>query len=710
VLTAPGITPTVVMAGAVEGRVEGNRVTLEQSGDAEIACRGGGLRERFATVTVRPAGAVALRIALIPRQTRYDVGQLIIFDGLVTDRFGNLVPDVPVTWTTPSVASVDPGGPNRLRFPVEGSFAVQARATGEGGVQLNAERRFVVDDQGPTVRCTSPASPAMLDVLPGQPINIQGTVSDPFGVRNLLVRLDGTSNYFEVPVDSNGRWTATIPAARFGLNYLDIAGYDSWGNPSLDVCTYLVAARWHPESVPMPSVLGFHLNQSAIDDGAPVSPITSVNDILQRLITGPTLAMQVGAALAQSNPVFNNSSGRVDVTGVELRGPNSSSVNLVQGGLRLGVVAQNVVVLVRANVAGIILPGTMTLARIAVDATFDVALQQGRPRAVVRPGATSVSVSTPVIVLAGLPPSFNSLVNGAISGSIPPLVSAALQNLLVAQMGSALDGVLSSLDVRTIGGSLPVGAFDGGSGVSLQFLSSLEQFDATASRLRMALATTVTGPSRRTTPSRGIALPTTEVLTPTLTTPATLTLEVSLFNQVLHAMWRAGMFDTDVADVEVFGYRGTLRTRVELPPVAHLDGSGNLLVDLGAVDHSLLMFDPPIVARFGVRLRARPSIVGSAIQFGMFELAEFHFVLLDLSTGTVWNDAIQGYIRPYIQSLTGEALGRALPAVPVPSFIVPSELSEFGIPRGTELGVTRATLATQGQSLVIRGGFGQVTR
>jgi hypothetical protein len=185
---------------------------------------------------------------------------------------------------------------------------------------------------------------------------------------------------------------------------------------------------------------------------------------------------------------------------------------------------------------------------------------------------------------------------------------------------------------------------------------------------------------------------------------------VSLFNQVLHAMWRAGMFDTDVADVEVFGYRGTLRTRVELPPVAHLDGSGNLLVDLGAVDHSLLMFDPPIVARFGVRLRARPSIVGSAIQFGMFELAEFHFVLLDLSTGTVWNDAIQGYIRPYIQSLTGEALGRALPAVPVPSFIVPSELSEFGIPRGTELGVTRATLATQGQSLVIRGGFGQVTR
>jgi hypothetical protein len=722
VLMAPGIPPMVVMSGAVAGRVEGNRVTLEQSGAAEIACRGGGLRERVATVMVRPAGAVALRIELVPRQTRYDVGQLIIFDGLVTDRFGNLVPDVPVTWTTPPEAMVDAGSPNRLRFPSQGRYVVRARATGEGGVPLTAESQFVVDNLGPSIRCTSPASPAMLDVLPGQPITIQGTVSDPFGVRNVLVRLDGTSNYFDVPVDSNGRWTATIPAARFGLNYLEVAGYDGWGNPSLDVCTYLVASRWQPESVPMPSALGFHLTQAAVDDGAPSSPITSVNDILQRLITGPTLATQVGAALAQSNPVYNNScavpipllntcvSGRIDVTGLELRGPNTSTVTLVQGGLRLGVVAQNVVVRVNANIGGTVYPGTMTFARISVESTFDVALVAGRARATPRPGATTVSVSTPVISLSGLPSYANDLVNGLVASSIPPLVSAALRDLLVAQMGSALDGVLSSLDVRAFGGSLAVGAFDGGAGVNLQFASALERFEATASRLSMVLSTTVSGPARRTTPSRGIALPAVNGVISTLTTPATLTLEVSLFNQVLHAMWRAGMFDTDVANVDFIGSRGTLRTRVELPPVAHLDGAGNLLVDLGAVDHTLLMLDPPIVARFGVRLRARPTIAGSSIQFGTFELAEFHFVLLNLPTGTGWNDTIQGYIRPYIQSLTGEALGRALPAVPVPSFIVPSGLSEFGIPPGTELGVHSATLTVEGQQLVIRGGFGQTTR
>lgn len=294
------------------------------------------------------------------------------------------------------------------------------------------------------------------------------------------------------------------------------------------------------------------------------------------------------------------------------------------------------------------------------------------------------------------------------TGPVPRTSEGACRTALRCARGSALDGVLSSLDVRAFGGSLAVGAFDGGAGVNLQFASALERFEATASRLSMVLSTTVSGPARRTTPSRGIALPAVNGVIPTLTTPATLTLEVTLFNQVLHSMWRAGMFDTDVANVDFIGSRGTLRTRVELPPVAHLDGAGNLLVDLGAVDHTLL--DPPIVARFGVRLRARPTIAGSSIQFGTFELAEFHFVLLNLPTGTGWNDTIQGYIRPYIQSLTGEALGRALPAVPVPSFIVPSGLSEFGIPPGTELGVHSATLTVEGQQLVIRGGFGQTTR
>jgi hypothetical protein len=352
----------------------------------------------------------------------------------------------------------------------------------------------------------------------------------------------------------------------------------------------------------------------------------------------------------------------------------------------------------------------MTFSRIAVESTFDVSLVSGRPRATLRPGATTVVVSTPVIALSGLPSYANDLVNSLVASSIPPLVSTALRDLLVSQLGSALDGVLASLDVRAFGGSLAVGAFDGGPGVEFQFRSSLERFEASAARLSMVLATAVSGPARRNTPSRGVAMPAVTGLMPTLTTPATLTLEVSLFNQVLHAMWRAGMFDSDVADVELLGFRGILRTRVELPPVAQLDGAGNLLVDFGAVEHTLLMLDPPIVARFGVRLRARPAIAGTAIQFGVFELDEFHFALLNVPTATEVNDRMQMYIRPYFQSLTGEALGRALPTLPVPSFIVPSELSGFGIPPGTELGVSGATLAIEGQQLVVRGRFGQVTR
>jgi hypothetical protein len=51
------------------------------------------------------------------------------------------------------------------------------------------------------------------------------------------------------------------------------------------------------------------------------------------------------------------------------------------------------------------------------------------------------------------------------------------------------------------------------------------------------------------------------------------------------------------------------------------------------------------------------------------------------------------------------AIDGALPAIPIPSFTLPSSLGTYGLPVGAVLGITTPTLSTEPPHFVLRGGF-----
>ena len=59
-----------------------------------------------------------------------------------------------------------------------------------------------------------------------------------------------------------------------------------------------------------------------------------------------------------------------------------------------------------------------------------------------------------------------------------------------------------------------------------------------------------------------------------------------------------------------------------------------------------------------------------------------------------------------IQRLVDSALNDALPALPIPSFELPSSVADCGLPAGSELGIRDPVLAREPQHFVLRGGFG----
>ena len=713
----PPEAATVSLLPARGTRVNGNRVQFERTGIVEARCVLLGLTALPGMVRVNPAGAVALRIDRAPGDRLYENGALILFEGVALDRFGNQVPGVPVTWTVPPQAVMDNGRPTHLRFTIEGDYVVRARATGEGGRPLDAEVRFRVDSIGPRLRCVSPASPSMLDMRPGTTITVSGTAADPFGIESVRVRSQGASDYIDVPVDSAGRWSATIPAARFGMNYLSVGSSDRNGISSVELCSYLVAERWYPERTPLRGSIGFSMTQAAVDDGAPATPITSVNDLLQTVIAGPALSAQINAALTQANPVLNNPcavsffglciSARIDVVSVQLNGPNQSSVTLVDGGIRLGVIARNIVVPIRVESTLGNFTGRMQLSQMAVNATFDVRVVSGRIRATLRPGTASVNVPTPSITLDGLPSEINALVNGAVASTLPPLLGSSLQTLVVSQMGTVLDGIFSSFDVRALSSTFSIGA-NGANTRSINLLNTIDAVEITSQRLRLVLASLASGPTERTTPSLGIPLASLSDTEPAQTSPVAVTLNIGLFNQIFHAMWRTGALDTNTPTT-LLGSPGELRIRFELPPVAHRSSTGDLVVDLGGVELITTTLDPPVTVRFGVRLRSRPTVEGTAIRFGAFEIVELYSAPIGVPINSTWNDNAQRQLLPFVQTFTGDALGRSLPTIPAPSFVVPNEFTMFGLPRGTELGLRNPSFTTAGQLFIIQGAFGQIS-
>lgn len=716
--TVTDASPTVQTSPSGDGvAVTNNSVRVERSGMYSVRCVLPGVMADAAGLTVSPGLPASLAISRSPDQAVYALDREVEVLAVVSDRFGNAIAAPPLSFTSvPAETAVREGV---FSYSSEGTKTITVQVTGEteGGVTLTESTTFVVDSTGPTITCAAPGDATMVHHRPGEPLVITGTLSDTSGVRSLTV------NGEAVTLRNDRTFSATVPS-RFGVTFVDVSATDTLGIENSRTCAYLVSDRWAAESALLDDAVTLATMQSAVDDGDPVSPITSVDDLLQTVVNSRGLREQFHAALLAANPLKDSCDqeacafgrcvclfrSRVDYRGSEINGPNRTSLTLVEGGLRATVRFENL----RVNLAisgTLSTSGWVTFRSVDVAVIFDLSASGGRPRARVRPGSTTVTVGSISTDFGGITGTIVNVVASLANGYLRDQVAGILRGYVSDNFSRVLDGVLGGLDVSSLGASFDVPRLDGRGAVPLRFGLGLSSLSATPARLRLGLGTRFSTTPVRATRSLGVALPPGGGADPTLRNPATVTLQPGVLNGALHALWRGGFLDTTLPLSRLGdGFPSGTEVTVSglLPPVAQLGSSNRVILDLGGLTVTVTFpgARSPLRISLGARAGASVTLVGNDLRFGSVTLDELHVSLDSQSiTGTEREALVRG-LRFVVQDLVERSLNDALPAIPLPGFAIPSSLSAYGLPVGRELGITSPSLSFDAGRFVLRGGFG----
>lgn len=100
------------------------------------------------------------------------------------------------------------------------------------------------------------------------------------------------------------------------------------------------------------------------------------------------------------------------------------------------------------------------------------------------------------------------------------------------------------------------------------------------------------------------------------------------------------------------------------------------------------------------------SLSGDNLVFGDLQLEDDFYVNLDTSIASDDLATLEGLLRDILQDTLGTAINDGLPAIPIPTFTLPDEVEEFGLPPGAEVGITNPQLDTTDFHYVLTGGFG----
>ncbi|HCP46468.1 MAG TPA: hypothetical protein DIU15_10515, partial [Deltaproteobacteria bacterium] len=228
------ITPTAVGTYKVHGSLAG---TLAADLDSFI---------------VVPAEPASLEISLSSYDVERDQGVVVTSD--VRDAYGNDV-DIPVELSTdPAVGSLAWG--DFVRFPQEGIYWVHGDLPQYG---LHAEDGpVVVDSTGPSIRVTSPQRGAELESDLFPTVQVTGTVADPWtGVVSASINGDSVS------LIAGGAFSYPM-TPQPGLNVIEIVAEDGDGNVADHYQTFLWG-DFLPMGQASEDAILARLNQGAMD-------------------------------------------------------------------------------------------------------------------------------------------------------------------------------------------------------------------------------------------------------------------------------------------------------------------------------------------------------------------------------------------------------------------------------------------------------------
>ncbi len=704
--------------GGVE--VEGSSVRATTAGRYQITCALPGAKvEDVARLDVLPGLPAALAASVQPATPVHDVGAVIAYPARVTDIFGNPVDDAPLVWRAdPALPDF---GEGRFRPDAEGRYTLTVTVEGPTFEDrpLTASAEVLVDAGGPAISCLQPALGAM--VRRGGELRFEGRVADQAGLAALSV--DGR----EVPVGADGSFSLPVQP-RWGVNVHDVTARDAVGNVNSTFCAYFAADSYLGEATPLADAIQLQLLQGAVDDGAPDRPLTSLTDLLRRVVDSPGLVTTIDQTLRAQNPVVPNECRQrvlgvcvfrlgAEYRGLRVRGPNTMSATLVDGGLRVRARLERMELDVKM-LGTVGNSGTITASFISIDLTFAVELRNGRPNVRLRT-TNSVQVGNLSSDFSGfLTGALLDLVFSAFEGTIRREVVGALTDFLEGEIDSLLSDVLSGLDLAALGLAFEVPALAGRPPFELSLGLGFSTLSSTPRRLAMGISTLANGPTGQGAPSAGVPLTAGPVwleLEPEGTVGAAV--HVGLINQLLHRLWRAGFFHFD----DAAGLLGelpagaSLSLQVLTPPAVEGLGDGAVVrLHLGPAVGSFQIpgvFDDPLQLILVATATAGVELVGGdTLVFGGqqgIEVETLRVAIGGASISAQGRAAVERDLRTIVQALIDTSLNNVLPTLPVPDFALPEALVQYGVPRGTRIGLRRPSLDGTATHLLVDGVFGE---
>ncbi|MFT5353334.1 MAG: hypothetical protein ACI9KE_000532 [Polyangiales bacterium] len=698
--------------------VDGLSAEMTRAGIYEASCELEGAASQAAPLEVVPALPANLIAGRVPEQAVYGIGQVVEVSTVVTDRYGNEVSDAPMNFTSVPVGSQL--GRNRFRYLADGVYDVTARVTGatEGGALLEATVQFIVNGDGPTIVCDGPGDGTMIDLPGSGRVTFSGTVGDVSGIETVRV------NGMVADVDAGGGFTATVDAT-FGINFVEIIARDAFGEESSRTCSFLASSRWGVPTSTFEDTVSLELRQAAIDDMSASGPIDSLDDILDRVVNSSGLRDTLHTSLLAANPLKPSSCdlrvfvcvfrSQVDYRDIVFNGARITDLTLRDGGVRAHVRLEDVQV--QLEISGTLdTTGWADFEYIDITMDLNTSISAGRPRLTVVPGSVNTTVGDINPRFSGFSGTIVNIVVNLINGRLRDLVEDQLESYVTSSFNDVLDGVLGGLDIESLGSTFNVPRLDGSGSIPLGFGVAFNSLTTNTSRMRFGIGTRFSGPTTIARPTRGVAVPGTSggfIDSPIGTNSMTVSVHNVIFNQVLHQLWRGGLLEANIDGATLGGSLPdglTAEISGALPPVVVMH-EGGVDLGIGALTIRLVypgLFDEPITMVLGANSSTSVSLVGNDLQFGAITVEELHFSTEDASLDAGTRATLSRFLTTLVQSIVDSALNDALPAIPIPSFDLPSSLTTYGIPAGTTLGLRSPALARENPHFVLRGMFGSL--
>jgi hypothetical protein len=731
----PDAQPTFTSAPIDAGNViTGMKGTFTHAGVYDLSCTIPGATTHAQPLEVVAGPPASLVISPNPIKIVYPIGSVVTIETLVADEYNNPITSAPTQYGSLPAASSALGA-NHFQYLANGFYTLSATVPPptKTGKALTSTVEIEVDGNGPTIDCNGPNDGSMVNATPGSIISFSGSVNTPNGTTSVTVNgvaanLAGTA--FSVPLTT-----------RFGINFADIVATDKNGAQSTRTCSFLVANQWAGENALYADTVDLKLTQPAVDDGGRAGPVSSFGDMLYSVANSSGLRSTIDSGLNAANPLKPSAcdsqtctflgcicwySSGIEYRGLSLPGPQTVDVTLVNGGLQAHVHVPNVGVNLRVH--GDVGPipydttGWATFSYLDVTMIIDTSLSGGRVHGSVRPGSVVTGVGSVSTDFGGLDGwIINNIVVPLAQGTIQNTVKSLLTNFVTNNFNSILDGVLSGLDISTLGTSFNVPKLDGSGNIPLSFGVGFSTVSTTSSRMLVGISSRFTAPAGQALPSLGVPIPPGTVIDDMAVAPgsAGVAIHVGVFDQALHSLWRGAMFDTTLTGTQLgngLPPAAGIHLNMFLPPVAQLNGS-NVELSLGAMPLQVTypgLFGgvdgggnplPPLIVELGARATSSPTLVGNDLKFGSLTVTELHFSTGDVSLDASTNAVLTSMLQTLLQKVIDASLNNSLPALPIPSFALPPSLLAYGIGPGS-LGLVSPSLGFDPRDFRLSGNLG----